>query len=50
VDALDLARWQFAIITVYHYIFVPITIGLSALVAVLQTAWAGPRGLAAERR
>jgi len=39
VDALDLARWQFGIITVYHFIFVPITIGLSALVAGLQTAW-----------
>ena len=39
MDALDLARWQFAITTVYHFIFVPITIGLSALVAVLQTAW-----------
>jgi cytochrome d ubiquinol oxidase subunit I len=39
VDALDLARWQFGITTVYHYIFVPLTIGLSALVAGLQTAW-----------
>jgi cytochrome bd ubiquinol oxidase subunit I len=39
VHALDLARWQFAITTVYHFFFVPLTIGLSALVAVLQTAW-----------
>ncbi|WP_238017119.1 cytochrome ubiquinol oxidase subunit I [Dactylosporangium sp. AC04546] len=39
MDALDLARWQFAVTTVYHFIFVPITIGLSALVAGLQTAW-----------
>jgi cytochrome bd ubiquinol oxidase subunit I len=39
VDALDLARWQFGIITVYHFLFVPITIGMSALVAGLQTAW-----------
>jgi len=36
---LDLARWQFAITTVYHFIFVPITIGLGFLVAGLQTAW-----------
>jgi cytochrome d ubiquinol oxidase subunit I len=36
---LDLARWQFAIITVYHFLFVPLTIGLSALVAGMQTAW-----------
>jgi cytochrome d ubiquinol oxidase subunit I len=39
VSSLDLARWQFGITTVYHFIFVPITIGLSALVAGLQTAW-----------
>lgn len=39
MDALDLARWQFAVTTVYHFFFVPITIGLSVLVAVLQTAW-----------
>lgn len=37
--ALDLARWQFAIVTVYHFIFVPLTIGLSVLVAGMQTAW-----------
>lgn len=39
MDALDLARWQFAITTVYHFIFVPITIGMAFLVAGLQTAW-----------
>jgi cytochrome bd ubiquinol oxidase subunit I len=36
---LDLARWQFAITTVYHFLFVPLTIGLSLLVAAMQTAW-----------
>src|SRR5699024_7755161 len=39
MDALDLARWQFGITTVYHYFFVPITIGLSLLVAIMQTMW-----------
>jgi len=39
VDALDIARWQFAITTVYHFFLVPISIGLSALVAILETAW-----------
>ncbi|WP_430788838.1 cytochrome ubiquinol oxidase subunit I [Actinoplanes sp. G11-F43] len=39
MEALDIARWQFGITTVYHYIFVPITIGLSFLVAGIQTAW-----------
>ncbi len=39
MDALDLARWQFAITTVYHFLFVPITIGMSAIVAGFHTAW-----------
>ncbi len=39
MDALDLARWQFGIVTVYHYFFVPITIGLSLAVALMQTNW-----------
>jgi cytochrome d ubiquinol oxidase subunit I len=39
VDALDLARWQFGIVTVYHFLFVPVTIGLSAIVAGYETAW-----------
>ena len=39
MDALDLARWQFGITTVYHFLFVPLTIGLSALVAGMHTAW-----------
>jgi cytochrome d ubiquinol oxidase subunit I len=37
MDALLLARWQFAITTVYHFIFVPLTLGLAPLVAILQT-------------
>ena len=36
---LDIARWQFGIITVYHFLFVPLTIGLTALVAVMETQW-----------
>ncbi|GAA1639756.1 cytochrome ubiquinol oxidase subunit I [Saccharothrix algeriensis] len=39
MDATELARWQFGITTVYHFLFVPITIGLSFLVAGMQTAW-----------
>ena len=39
MNSLDLARWQFAITTVYHFIFVPITIGSGFLVAGMQTAW-----------
>jgi cytochrome bd ubiquinol oxidase subunit I len=39
MDALDVSRWQFGITTVYHFIFVPLTIGLAPLVAVMQTVW-----------
>ena len=39
MNSLDLARWQFAITTVYHFLFVPITIGMAFLVAGLHTAW-----------
>jgi cytochrome bd ubiquinol oxidase subunit I len=39
MDPIGIARWQFGITTVYHFLFVPLTIGLSLLVAVLQTCW-----------
>ena len=39
MDVVDLARWQFGITTIYHFLFVPLSIGLSAIVAGLQTAW-----------
>lgn len=39
MEALTLARWQFGITTVYHFFFVPLTIGLAPVVAIFQTAW-----------
>ena len=36
---LDLSRLQFASTSIYHFLFVPVTIGLAFLVAVLQTMW-----------
>ncbi|WP_115684736.1 cytochrome ubiquinol oxidase subunit I [Corynebacterium senegalense] len=39
LDVVDLSRWQFGITTVYHYIFVPLTIGLAPMVAIMQTIW-----------
>jgi cytochrome bd ubiquinol oxidase subunit I len=39
LDPLLLARVQFGATTIYHFIFVPLTIGLSGLVAVMQTLW-----------
>jgi cytochrome d ubiquinol oxidase subunit I len=35
----DLARWQFAFTSVNHFLFIPVTIGLAFLTALLQTAW-----------
>jgi len=34
-----LARWQFAITSVYHFFFVPLTLGLSILVALMETIY-----------
>ena len=39
MDALDVSRWQFGITTVYHFILVPLTIGLAPMIAVMQTVW-----------
>ena len=39
MDPVVLARWQFAITTVYHFFFVPLTLGLSVLVAIMHTRW-----------
>ncbi|NYI05455.1 cytochrome ubiquinol oxidase subunit I [Allostreptomyces psammosilenae] len=39
LDPLVVARWQFGITTVYHYFFVPLTIGLATITAILETAW-----------
>ncbi|OJX46947.1 MAG: cytochrome ubiquinol oxidase subunit I [Chloroflexi bacterium 44-23] len=36
---ISLSRWQFAITTVYHFFFVPLTIGLGVLVAILETIY-----------
>ena len=36
---VDLARWEFGFVTVNHFFFVPVRIGLAFLTALLQTAW-----------
>ena len=38
MTALELSRLQLAVVTVYHYLFVPLSISLATLTAVLQTA------------
>src|SRR5580765_5558624 len=37
--AVDLARIQFATTSLYHFLFVPLTLGLGPLVAIMQTLW-----------
>ena len=39
MNLLYVSRWQFGITMVYHFFMVPLTIGLSLLVAGMQTAW-----------
>src|SRR5262249_35492495 len=36
---VDLARTQFATTSIYHFLFVPLTLGLGPLVATMQTIW-----------
>lgn len=37
MDAINIARSQFVITTIYHFLFVPLTLGLSVLVALMAT-------------
>jgi cytochrome d ubiquinol oxidase subunit I len=39
LDPLILARWQFGVTTIYHFLFVPVTLGLVLAIAIWQTAW-----------
>jgi cytochrome d ubiquinol oxidase subunit I len=39
LDVLELTRLQFAVVTIYHYFFVPLSISLAFTTAGLQTAW-----------
>ena len=39
MDVLTLSRVQFAVATYFHFLFVPLTLGLSVIVAVMQTIW-----------
>ncbi len=39
MDTLMLSRIQFAVATYFHFLFVPLTLGLSVLVAIMETKW-----------
>ena len=36
---VDLSRWQFAATAMYHFIFVPLTIGLSVMMAIMESVY-----------
>ena len=39
MDATILARWQFAIVTIYHFFYVPLTLGLAIFIAIIETKY-----------
>ena len=39
LSPLVLSQWQFGLTTIYHFLFVPLTIGMATTTAVFQTAW-----------
>lgn len=39
MSVLTLSQWQFAVTSVYHFFFVPLTLGLSVLVAIMETLY-----------
>ncbi|HIE24517.1 MAG TPA: cytochrome ubiquinol oxidase subunit I [Anaerolineales bacterium] len=39
MDSTILARWQFAIVTVYHFFYVPLTLGLAIFIAIIETKY-----------
>ena len=36
---VDLSRWQFALTAMYHWLFVPLTLGLGFLIAFMETRY-----------
>ena len=39
MDVITLSRLQFAITTIYHFLFVPVSLGLSIFIAIMQTMY-----------
>lgn len=39
MNVVSVSQWQFAITTIYHFFFVPLTLGLSILVAIMETLY-----------
>ncbi|MDE6755392.1 MAG: cytochrome ubiquinol oxidase subunit I [Muribaculaceae bacterium] len=39
MTVVDWSRWQFALTAIYHWLFVPLTLGLSLIVAVMESLY-----------
>lgn len=39
MTVVDWSRWQFALTAIYHWLFVPLTLGLSVIVAVMESVY-----------
>ncbi len=39
ISVVEWSRWQFALTAMYHWLFVPLTLGLSIIVAVMETIY-----------
>ncbi len=39
MSVVDLSRWQFAITIMYHFLFVPLTLGLAFMLAVMESVY-----------
>jgi len=39
MNVLDLSRWQFGVTTVYHFLFVPLTLGLSMVLVIMEAVY-----------
>lgn len=39
ITVVDWSRWQFALTAIYHWLFVPLTLGLALIVAIMETIY-----------
>lgn len=39
MTVVDWSRWQFALTAIYHWLFVPLTLGLSVIVAIMESIY-----------
>ena len=37
MTVVELSRWQFALTAMYHFLFVPLTLGLSIILAIMES-------------